>query len=165
MERLEDGNTLTGEVLEYMKLYYQEQDSNTWVVGPHHTPYLIIDDDDVETLTLADPTNNTNWQPPSNVGGGEEEQQAADEDAPPQQQQQQGWGDYGALQEQIDFLREDVVHIDDNVHALRMDFDDYVTAQQRHNREVERHNREVERMMQHVYHWTLGHPPPPPGPQ
>lgn len=169
MERLEDGNTLTGEVLEYMKLYYQEQDSNTWVVGPHHTPYLIIDVDDVETLTLADPTNNTNWQPPSNVGG-EEDEQAGNEDAPPQQQQ--GWGDYGALQEQIDFLREDVVQIDDNVNALRMDFDDYVTAQQRHNRdverhnsEVERHNREVERMMQHVYHWTLGHPPPPPGPQ
>ncbi|KAI3721760.1 hypothetical protein L2E82_32778 [Cichorium intybus] len=162
MERLEDGNTLTGEVLEYMKLYYGEPQQNTWVVGPRHTPYLIIDDDDVQTLALADPASNTNWQPPSNVGG-EEDEQAENEDAPPQQQQ--GWGDYGALQEQIDFLREDVVQIDDNVHALRGDFDDYVTAQQRHNREMERHNREVERMMQHVYHWTLGHPPPPPGPQ
>lgn len=157
MERLEEGTTLTGKVLEYMKLYYREPSRNTWVVGPHHTPYLIIDDDDVQTLTLADPASNTNWQPPSNVRG-EEEEQEANEEAPPQQQQQQGWGDYGALQEQIDFLREDVVQIDANVHALRVDFHDYVSAQQRHNREMERHNREMERMMQHVYHWTLGHP-------
>ncbi|KAI3511712.1 hypothetical protein L1887_18869 [Cichorium endivia] len=107
MERLEDGNTLTG-----------------------------------ETLALADPANNTNWR--------EEEEREANEEAPPQQQQQ-GWGDYGALQEQIDYLQEDVVQIDDNVHALRVDFDDYVSAQQRHNLEMER-------MMQHVYQWTLGHP-------